>query len=172
MMLRFNRVFYTFTGFGIWIHLQCLNCNSSFRNFGGHFILCYGRGIWLRVGGGTPLILRLFCPHPPHPLQKQPCTATTSSAQFTQCITWPTHSELYVPVAVLSCYCTWCTTRPDVFDEDFSTCAVREMLNSDSFFFAEQWKGIRLCVDSFPQHDSLYILDVSMELVADAQPIL
>ena len=61
MMLRFNRVFYTFKSFGIWIHLQCLNCNSFFRDFVGHFIWCYDRGIWLRVGGGTPLILRLFC---------------------------------------------------------------------------------------------------------------
>ena len=157
MMLRFNRVFYTFKSFGIWSHLQCPNYNSFFRDFVGHFIQCYGRGIWLRVGGGTPLILRLFCPHPPHPLQKQPCTATTLSAQFTQCITWSTHSELYVPVAVLSCSCTWCTVRPGVFDEDFSQCAVGEMLNSDSFFSAEQRRDIRLCVDSFLQHINLCI---------------
>lgn len=31
------------------------------------WMLCCG--IWLRVGGGTPLNWRLFCPHPPHPLQ-------------------------------------------------------------------------------------------------------
>ena len=157
MMLRFNRVFYTFKSFGIWSHLRCPNYNSFFRDFVGHFIQCYGRGIWLRVGGGTPLILRLFCPHPPHPLQKQPCTATTLSAQFTQCITWSTHSYLYVPVAVLSCSCTWCTDCPGVFDEDFSHSAVGEMLNSDSFFSAEQRRDIRLCVDSFLQHINLCI---------------
>ena len=65
-------------------HLPCQNCSSFFSDFVGHFDECYGRGIWLRVGGGTPLILRLFCPHPPHPLQKQPCTATTLHALFTQ----------------------------------------------------------------------------------------
>ena len=96
-------------------------------------------------------------PPPATPLQKQPCTATTLSAQFTQCITWSTHSYLYVPVAVLSCSCTWCTDCPGVFDEDFSQCAVGEMLNSDSFFFAEQRKDIRLCVDSFLQHINLCI---------------
>ena len=47
--------------------------------------------------------------------------------------------------------------RPGVFDEDFSQCAVGEMLNSDSFFSAEQRKDIRLCVDSFLQHINLCI---------------
>ena len=145
---RCNSVEKVFTGTGsVLTFLTVSKVHFVYMEHTWTFNEWYPRGIWLRVGGGTPLKLRLFCPHPPHPWQnnnlvqlqllRQPLQSASISVELM--------IELYVLCCQLldnsTCVIQWSRR----FWRRFFNLCYWEILNSDFFALQAAKEHLVIC---------------------------